>query len=104
MEPHQILIRPIISEKNTMLNEQGQYVFEVDQRATKIMVRKAVEELFNVNVTAEQLPTEVHRAPTSLLVELGEPVDRARLLAAILLEIERQYDVWISAGGAAARR
>ena len=58
----------------------------------------------NVNVTAEQLPTEVHRAPTSLLVELGEPVDRARLLAAILLELERQYDVWISAGGAAARR
>ena len=44
------------------------------------------------------------REPTSLLVELGERVDRARLLAAILLELERQYDEWISAGGAAARR
>ena len=58
----------------------------------------------NVNVAAEQLPTDVDRAPTSLLVELGEQVDRARLLAAILLELERQYDAWISAGGAAARR
>jgi BirA family biotin operon repressor/biotin-[acetyl-CoA-carboxylase] ligase len=58
----------------------------------------------NVNVRAEQLPTDVDRSATSLLVELGEPVDRARLLAAILLELERQYDVWISAGGAAARR
>jgi len=58
----------------------------------------------NVNVAAELLPTDVDRAPTSLLVELGERVDRARLLAAILLELERQYDAWISAGGAAARR
>ena len=58
----------------------------------------------NVNVAAGQLPTEVDRAPTSLLVELGERVDRARLLAAILLELEQQYDAWISAGGAAAQR
>jgi BirA family transcriptional regulator, biotin operon repressor / biotin---[acetyl-CoA-carboxylase] ligase len=58
----------------------------------------------NVNVAAEQLPKDVDREATSLLVELGERVDRARLLAAILLELERQYDAWISAGGAAARR
>ncbi len=49
---HEILVRPVISEKNTMLNEQGQYVFIVDDRANKIMVRKAVEELFSVKVTA----------------------------------------------------
>ena len=58
----------------------------------------------NVNVAAEQLPTDVDRKPTSLLVELGEPVDRALLLASILLELERQYDAWISEVGAAARR
>lgn len=52
MDPHEILIRPIISEKNTLLNERGQYVFEVDTRANKIMVRQAVEELFKVDVTA----------------------------------------------------
>ena len=52
MEAHQILIRPIISEKNTMLNEQGKYVFEVSDRSNKIMVRAAVEQIFKVDVTA----------------------------------------------------
>jgi large subunit ribosomal protein L23 len=52
MVPHEILIRPIISEKNTMLNEKGQYIFEVSQQANKIMVRKAVEEQFKVSVIA----------------------------------------------------
>jgi large subunit ribosomal protein L23 len=49
---HEVLVRPVISEKNTMLNEQGKYVFIVDDRANKIMIRQAVEELFNVKVTA----------------------------------------------------
>jgi len=52
MVPHEVLVRPIISEKNTLLNERGQYIFEVSQRANKVMIRRAVEELFNVNVTA----------------------------------------------------
>jgi large subunit ribosomal protein L23 len=52
LTPHEILVRPIISEKNTMLNEQGQYIFEVSDRSNKIMVRQAVEALFNVSVTA----------------------------------------------------
>jgi len=52
LTPHEVLVRPIISEKNTMLNEQGQYVFEVSDRANKIMVRQAVEAVFNVGVTA----------------------------------------------------
>ena len=52
MSAHEILVRPIISEKNTMLNERGQYVFEVSKRANKIMIRRAVEELFGVNVTS----------------------------------------------------
>ena len=52
MTPHEVLVRPIISEKNTMLNERFQYIFEVADRANKIMIRQAVEELFKVKVTA----------------------------------------------------
>jgi BirA family biotin operon repressor/biotin-[acetyl-CoA-carboxylase] ligase len=48
----------------------------------------------NVNVAAGDLPQNVDRVPTSLLAELGSPVDRAPLLAAILLALERRYDVW----------
>ena len=48
----------------------------------------------NVNQTAQELPADTLTQPTSLRVVLGEPVDRARLLAAILLHLERDYDAW----------
>jgi len=48
----------------------------------------------NANQTAEQLPAEAQIEPTSLRLELGRPVDRAALLAAILLRLERAYDTW----------
>ena len=48
----------------------------------------------NVNQTAQELPADTLTPPTSLRVELGEPVDRAQLLAAILLQLERDYDAW----------
>ena len=48
----------------------------------------------NVNQTAQELPADTLTPPTSLRVVLGEPVDRARLLAAILLHLERDYDTW----------
>ena len=52
MKARQIIMRPIITEKTTFMQERENTVcFEVDRRANKIMVRKAVEELFEVNVT-----------------------------------------------------
>jgi BirA family biotin operon repressor/biotin-[acetyl-CoA-carboxylase] ligase len=50
----------------------------------------------NANQTAEQLPTDTETEPTSLRLELGEPVDRAALLAAILLRVEQAYDAWVA--------
>jgi BirA family biotin operon repressor/biotin-[acetyl-CoA-carboxylase] ligase len=50
----------------------------------------------NVNQTAQELPADTLTTPTSLRVLLGEPVDRARLLAAILVQLERDYDAWIT--------
>lgn len=50
----------------------------------------------NVNQSAEELPPEAQTEPTSLLVELGRPVDRGALLAAVLAELEVAYDRWLS--------
>jgi large subunit ribosomal protein L23 len=47
-----IIRRPLITEKNTMLMEQGQYSFEVDPEANKIQIKAAVESTFNVRVKA----------------------------------------------------
>lgn len=50
----------------------------------------------NVNVPAEELPQEVDRPATSLLVETGRELDRAELLAELLERLERRYDDWVS--------
>ncbi len=42
----------VISEKGTWLNEKQQkYLFEVDPKANKVEIRKAIEEIFKVKVT-----------------------------------------------------
>jgi BirA family biotin operon repressor/biotin-[acetyl-CoA-carboxylase] ligase len=50
----------------------------------------------NVNQTEEELPADARKEPTSLRVELGEPIDRAQLLAEILVRLERAYDTWVT--------
>ena len=50
MHLYEIIKRPIITEKSQKLQEQGQYVFEVDRRANKLQVKEAVEKIFNVKV------------------------------------------------------
>lgn len=50
MHPYDLIRRPVVSEKNTMLMEQGQYSFEVSPNATKQQVKEAVETIFKVRV------------------------------------------------------
>jgi BirA family biotin operon repressor/biotin-[acetyl-CoA-carboxylase] ligase len=48
----------------------------------------------NVNQTADELPPDTPKPPTSLRLETGREWERAPLLAAILWELERHYDEW----------
>jgi BirA family biotin operon repressor/biotin-[acetyl-CoA-carboxylase] ligase len=50
----------------------------------------------NVNVHPEELPPEVDRPATSVLVETGSELDRAELLVELLERLERRYDDWLS--------
>lgn len=46
-----ILVKPVITEKMTLLQEQkNQYAFEVDINATKVDIKNAVQNKFNVKV------------------------------------------------------
>jgi large subunit ribosomal protein L23 len=45
-----VLLRPVVSEKSYALMENGTYVFEVAPDASRIEVRRAVEEVFGVKV------------------------------------------------------
>jgi large subunit ribosomal protein L23 len=45
-----VLVRPIITERSTMLQEQHKYTFEIALTANRGLVKQAVETLFNVKV------------------------------------------------------
>lgn len=47
---HSIVRRPIVTEKSSLLREVNKFTFEVDNRANKIEIAKAIEELFEVKV------------------------------------------------------
>lgn len=58
--PHEVIVRPIVTEKTTDLSvDNNQYVFEVAKAANKIEVRNAVEMIFGVRV--EGVRTQVVR-------------------------------------------
>lgn len=50
MSSHDIILRPIITEKSTNLMDDKKYTFNVLLTATKTQVRNAVEEIFDVKV------------------------------------------------------
>jgi len=48
--PHDIIIKPVISEKTTDLMTDNKYTFIVETRANKVEIAKAIEKIFNVTV------------------------------------------------------
>lgn len=50
IHPYAVLLRPIITEKTTVLTGADKYVFEVDIRANKNQIKEAVQIAFNVRV------------------------------------------------------
>lgn len=57
MNANQIIRRPLVTEKSTIMRETGANIiaFEVDPDANKIQVKDAVEELFKVKVDEVRL-------------------------------------------------
>ncbi len=51
MLPLDILKRPLITEKNTNLQAQNKYAFEVARNANKPEIKQAIEQTFKVKVT-----------------------------------------------------
>jgi large subunit ribosomal protein L23 len=52
LDPRQIVIAPVVSEKSYSLIEDNKYSFRVHARAHKTQIRQAVEELFDVRVVS----------------------------------------------------
>jgi len=54
---YEVLRRPLITEKNTLLQAEGKYTFEVAREANKHQVKQVVEKAFKVKVTAVNIMT-----------------------------------------------
>jgi large subunit ribosomal protein L23 len=60
LESYQVILRPLVTEKNMHRSTRNnQYAFEVNPRATKEDIRRAVEDLFHVKV--EKVRTQNRR-------------------------------------------
>jgi large subunit ribosomal protein L23 len=45
-----VLIKPLVTEKASSLNESGKYGFVVDKKANKVEIKKAIEKTYGVSV------------------------------------------------------
>jgi large subunit ribosomal protein L23 len=60
IEPHQVIRRPLVTEKGTHLSEKlNAYSFEVHPLATKTDIKAAVQQLWDVRVVAVRTQTRV---------------------------------------------
>jgi large subunit ribosomal protein L23 len=50
MEPRDVILEPVVSEKSYSLLDEGAYTFKVHPEANKIQIRQAVESIFDVRV------------------------------------------------------
>jgi large subunit ribosomal protein L23 len=57
MHIYEVLRRPLITEKSTVLQGMNKYAFEVADGSNKLMIKQAVEKAFKVTVTGVNVIT-----------------------------------------------
>lgn len=57
METHEVLLRPVVSEKSTELAGANKYTFAVTMRSNKIEIRRAIEDRYKVRVSTVRTVT-----------------------------------------------
>ena len=57
LSAHEIILRPVISEKSMDESQRGKYTFAVHEDASKIQIEAAIVEIFKVKVAAVNVLT-----------------------------------------------
>jgi len=71
MHLYDVLRRPFVTEKNTILQAQNKYAFEVAKEANKPQIKQAVEKAFKVKVTTvnvTKVPGKMRRVGRRLVL------------------------------------
>jgi large subunit ribosomal protein L23 len=64
---HEVIVRPLVTERSTKMKEKGKYSFEVHSDATKQTIKNAVEMIFKkekvevLKVNTTNVPAKVRR-------------------------------------------
>jgi len=75
LEPYQIVLRPLVTEKGTHISSRyNAYAFEVNKLATKTDIRKAVESLWDVRVLKVRTQNRVGK-PRRTKMKIGHTQD-----------------------------
>ena len=59
-----VLIKPVVTEKVSALNEQGKYGFIVNRKANKVEIKKAVEKMYGVTVESGKTQNYLGKSKT----------------------------------------
>lgn len=79
---HDIIIKPVLSEKSMNLQAENKYTFIVDKNANKTEIKNAIEKIFNVKV--EKVYTlNVKGKPKRMGRFIGRTSDRKKAIVAL---------------------
>ena len=77
LEPHQVILRPLVTEKGThQFTHRNAYPFEVNLWATKEQIKAAVQELFGVRVHKVRTQTRIGKNLARVLASIRQDVIR----------------------------
>ena len=96
MIAEEIIVRPIVTEKSNDGLQEGKYTFEVNKKATKVEIAKAVEKLFNVKVLKVNTMT-VKGKQKRVGVHVGRTSDWKK--AIVTIDTDPKAETYLTKGG-----
>ncbi len=83
-DPRDVVLRPVVSEKSYGLLDRNVYTFVVHPDATKVQIRSAVEEIFNVRVVdVNTLNRKGKRKRNRRMATYGKRADTKRAIVTL---------------------
>ncbi len=100
MLAEEVIVRPIVTEKSNDELQQGKYTFEVNKKATKVDIAKAVEKLFEVKVLKVNTMT-VKGKSKRVGYHVGKTSDWKK--AVVTIDTELSEKTYLGKGGKAVK-
>ena len=100
MLAEEVIIRPVVTEKSNDELQQGKYTFEVNKKATKVDIAKAVEKLFEVKVLKVNTMT-VKGKTKRVGYHIGKTSDWKK--AVVTIDTELAEKTYLGKGGKAVK-